>query len=311
MTLSRISALALAALLTRSMVASPPPTPTPTPTPHDGPVLDITFSGVVLFLKTRSGYRVIVPARQAQKHLPYMIFPREGATSNWDSVDFECEGFFKRVALTADKLSIEPVSSIAPGAFKADAIEGWLPHLSALVENNFVNDDDYNQSTPVVGKVAAQIDITRGTLKPLVVDGIDPLQWEFRSKDGGQTSNADKFCGAAGIRWLLPIKKDIPSISIGSSLKKHPKVTVPLVNGETTVVVIGNSMVEDIECPKGGGRGVVDPDFAIHYKMLKTEPATAWIPYSVSPKVTCVPPAEGQTTKKSRRGSDCIGAQFP
>ena len=46
-------------------------TPTPTPMPHDGPVLDVTFSGVVLFLKTPSGYRVMSDAA-IQNH-PLMI----------------------------------------------------------------------------------------------------------------------------------------------------------------------------------------------------------------------------------------------
>ena len=301
----------IAGLYAPALFGQPTPTPTRTPTAHDGPTLDVTFSGVVLFLKTTPGYRVIVPARQAQKHLPYMIFPMNGTTSNWDAVEFDCAGWFKRVPLTADKLTIEPATSIARAPFKAGDIEGWLPHLSALTESNSVNADDYNQATPVVGKVAAQIDITRGTLKPLTLEGDQyvPVQWEFRSKDGTQTSDVT-FCGAAGIRWLLPIKKDIGSISIVSSLKKHPKVTVPLVNGQTTVVIIGNSMVEDIECPKGG-RGSKDPDFEIHYKMLKTEPATAWIPYKVAPKVTCVAPPEGLTGNKSARGSDCIGSQWP
>jgi len=286
-------------------------TPTPTPTPHDGPVLDVTFSGVVLFLKTPSGYRVIVPARQMQNHLPYMMFPRDGATaSNWETGEFECDNeWFKRVSLTAGTLSIEPESSIAPESFNADAIEGWLPHLGVLAENNPVS-ADYNQDSPVVGKVAAQIDITRGTLRPLTLEEpYEPVQWEFRSKDGSQSSNAGKICGTAGIRWLLPIKKNTRSISIASSLQNRPKVTVPLANGQTTVVVIGNSMPDDIECPKRAPQDK-DPDFELHYKILKTAPATAWIPYRVKPKVTCVPPQEARGNR-SKRGTDCLPAQSP
>jgi hypothetical protein len=312
MMLSRMSALALAALLARSTFASPLPTPTPTPTPHDGPVLDVTFSGVVLFLKTTPGYRVIVPARQAQKHLPYMMFPRDGATaSNWDTGEFECDNaWHKWVSLTAGTLSIEPESSIAPESFNAAAIEGWLPHLRDLTGNNPVIDEDYNQATPVIGKVAAQIDITRGTLRPLILDKpYEPVQWEFRSKDGSRKSNARNICGTAGIRWLLPIRKNIRSISIVSSLMNHPKVTVPLVNGQTTVVVIGNSMADDIECPKREPQDS-DPDFELHYKMLKAAPATAWIPYRVTPKATCAPPPETKGNK-SKRGTDCLPAQSP
>lgn len=307
------SSLLIAILATLSAsVLGARPIPTPTPTPHDGPVLDVTFSGVVLFLKTTPGYRVIVPARQAQKHLPYMIFPRDGATaSNWDTGEFECElAWYKWVSLTAGTLSIEPESSIAPESFNAAAIEGWLPHLGALTGNNAVIDDDYNQATPVVGKVAAQIDITRGTLRPLILgEPYEPVQWEFRSKDGSRKSNARTICGTAGIRWLLPIRKDTRSISIVSSLNNHPKVTVPLVNGQTTVVVIGNSMADDIECPKREPQDS-DPDFGLHYKMLKAAPATAWIPYRVTPKVTCAPPPETKGNK-SKRGTDCLPAQSP
>jgi hypothetical protein len=300
-------------LSARSVAASPPPTPTPTP--HNGPTLDVTFSGVVLFVKTTPGpgYRAIVPARHGKMHLPYIVFLKEGAsTSNWDSSEFECEEekLYKWVSLTADKLTIEPASAIAPGSFKSDAIEGWLPHLGKLTENNHLNDEDYNQSEPVVGKVAAQIDITRGTLAPLILTGqYEPVQWEFRSEDGNQKSGIT-ICGPAGIRWLLPIKKGTRSISIVSSLRKRPKVTVPLADEKTTVVVIGNSRPDDIECPKKGIQPK-DPDFALHYMMLTTPPKIPWIPWRVDPRVPCVTPPADPKGNKSLRGSDCIGGQWP
>jgi hypothetical protein len=70
--------------------------PTPTPTPvHDGPTLEITFSGMTLFIKNDPGpgYKVIVPTMRAHNHEAYIRFPVDDANNiTFDASEpFRCD----------------------------------------------------------------------------------------------------------------------------------------------------------------------------------------------------------------------------
>jgi hypothetical protein len=195
-------------------------------------------------------------------------------------------------------------------SFDATSIADWLVHLQHLAPGFDLNRNDYDQTDPVVGKVAAQMMVDRGTLKPLELESPHhPVRWKFQH--GNETANP-KVCGTSGIRWLLPIKKDIRTISIVSSLKDNPHLTVKLDNGRTTKVTIGNSVVDgksnDIECPSKGPMPK-DPHFALFYKLLRTTGAKEYIPVRIIPEDKCGSGSVGQN--RSQRGSDCLGSQWP
>ena len=313
---------AVTLLCAGTLFGSPPPTrtprptrtPTPTPTPtHAGPTLELTFSGITVFLKKGNGYRVIVPASNTQKHVPYMLYQKEGAkASDFDVSEFQCD--FKNWqwgALTADALTIDPPTAIDAGPLNADRLDGWLVHLHDDLEKaNVFNESDYDNDPPKIGFVAAQMDIGLGTLKPFILpQPHHPVKWELKTENGSQSSGV-RVCGVSGITWVVPLKKDTTEISLVSSLRPGRKFTFAVRNGQTRSVIIGNALAEDIDCPTKL-LTPIDHHFKTYYKMLKTPVATEYIPVRVKPDQKCPTPTGAQAGSRSLRGSNCIGSQWP
>jgi hypothetical protein len=251
---------------------------------------------------------------RAHNHQAYIRFPVDEATNKttFDASErFRCDRTWYRWApLTADQITIDPDSAIDVNLFDATAIADWLVHLRDLAPGFDLNRNDYDQTDPVVGKVAAQMMVDRGTLEPLELQSPHhPVRWKFQY--GNDIANP-KVCGTSGIKWRLPIKKDTNTISIVSSLKDHPRLPVKLENGQTTKVTIGNSIVDgksnDIECPSKRPMPK-DAHFALFYKLLRTPGAKEYIPVRIIPEQKCG--SGGVPGNKSQRGSDCLGSQWP
>ena len=277
-----------------------------------GPVLQITFTGLVDFLKIDSGYRVILPARQSDKHIAYLQFEKEDASTPLDAAEFKCGNTqYKWVSLIADGLTIDLDSAIAAPLF-GNVIPPipWLPHLGSLAGQDSSPNPDFNQAKPIVGKVAAQIEITRGTLE---VAGEKPFfKWEFKTEDGIQSSGVPSICGVSGTNWSIPLNPGTKQISLTSSLTGKPIVTFSnLSDGTPRLVVIGNSRPEDIDPCDKKNQVNQDPDFKIHYKILNGSIPKKYFPVKPDGNPQCDPtPGQGEI-KKSLRGSDCMGGQWP
>lgn len=298
----------LAALSASAQLAQP--TPRTRQNPNEGPTLDITFSGAVLFLKTNSGYKAIVAQHKADAHQAYVRFRKSDAAQNsfGGAKSFQCEGGeFQWVPLDGNQLTLSPMNVITADApLDSSGIDGWLVHLSALAKNNKLDDARYNQVRPKKDTVAAQMTIDRGKFLPLVLSPpYHPVKWDFEAD--GEKANV-QICGTSGIRWLLPIKAGTRSISLVSA--DGPKLTLSLMDGQTTSVVVGNSLTEDIECPEKEP-APVDKHFALHYKLLRMPVAKQFVPVRIKPEVKCPPPATKSSGNKSARGSDCLGTQWP
>jgi hypothetical protein len=296
--------LAAAALCVGTLNAgtSPPPA-------SGGPVLQITFTGLVDFLKTDKGYRVILPARQKDDHIPYIQFESADASTPFNAAkEFECVTKNKWVSLAADGLTIDPDAIAAPPFDSNIPAIPWLPHLSSLVGRGSSLDPGFNQAKPTAGKVAAQIEVTQGTLEPA---GEPPFfMWEFKTEEGSQAKNVS-VCGVSGTNWSIPLKPGTKQISLTSSLTGKPIVTLSnLSDGVTRLVVIGNSRAEDIEMCEKKGRANRDPDFKIHYKILKGSVLKQYFPVSNLTE-KCNPTSGQGEPKRSLRGSDCMGGQWP
>ena len=299
----------LAALSASAQVARSAPAE-PTPSPKGGPTLDITFSGAVLFLKTPSGYKAIVAQHKAGQHQAYVRFQSSDALQNsfGGAKSFKCEGSdYQWAPLDGNQLALDPMSAIATsGPLDASGINGWLVHLSELAKNNSLDEEKFNQSRPNRNTVAAQMNVDRGSLLPLVLNPpYQPVKWDFQA-DG--TRAKVQICGTSGIRWLLPIKAGSRSISLVSA--EGSKLTLGLADGRTTAIVVGNSLTEDIECPTKPPT-TVDKHFALHYKLLKTPVEKQFVPVRVKPEVKCPPPEAKSSGSRSARGSDCLGTQWP
>jgi hypothetical protein len=205
-------------------------------------------------------------------------------------------------------LTIDPPDALAPAPLNAEGIKGWLVHLKDLAQNAPLNAKDYDQVNPVVGKVAAQMTVARGTLEPvLLAPPHHSVRWEFKEgdKQGDATSNV-QICGTSGIRWLVPLKKGTTEISLLSSLPERPILKLAVTDGKTTEVILGNSLAQDIECPKSLPQPV-DYHFKLFYKMLKGFSGREFVPVRVSED----PCSEVTNGKRSQRGSDCLGGQWP
>jgi hypothetical protein len=277
-----------------------------------GPILQITFTGLVDFLKTEKGYRVILPERLVDKHIAYLQFERDDALTPLEAGEFKCGPTqFKWVSLDADGLTIDPDTAIAAPLFGSEIPPiPWLPHLGSLAGKESSLNPDFNQAKPIARKVAAQIDVTRGTLE---VAGEKPFfLWDFKTEDGIQSSSVPSICGVSGTNWSIALKSGTKQISLVSSLTGKPIVTFSnLSDGVARLLVIGNTRPEDIDpCDKKGG-AKLDPDFMIHYKILSGSVPKKYFPVKPEGNPQCDPTPRQAEIKKSLRGSDCMGGQWP
>jgi hypothetical protein len=286
------------------------PTPRATQKPIEGPTLDITFSGAVLFLKTPTGYKAIVAQHKAAEHQAYLRYLKSDVARNsfGGAKTFQCEGGeYQWAPLDGNQLTLDPMSALATsGPLDASGIDGWLVHLGDLAKNNKLDEAKFNRSRPNKSTVAAQMNLDRGSLLPLVLNPpYHPVKWDFQAN--GARANV-QICGTSGIRWLLPLKAGTRSISLVTA--EGPKLTLALADGRTTALVIGNSLIKDIECPTEEPQSV-DKHFALHYKLLKTPVEKQFVPVRIKPEVKCPPPEAKSSGSRSARGSDCLGTQWP
>ena len=306
--------LAASALCVGTLNAGPPPPPA-----SGGPVLQITFSGLVVFRQNGKGYRVVLPERQDHGHRAYVLFPKANSvTDAQQKTDFECGGAnYEWIPLEGDRLTVDSKPLVAPLFTEPPDLSGWLVHLSSLVPpGSQFNDLDYNQITPKKGNVAAQVDVTRGTLEPATDASNQPVEWEFKtdaSSEGEAPPKPVRICGVSGTNWLLALKPGTKQISLNSSLKRTPIVTFTnLSDGETRMAIVGNSRTEDIKwCEVRKPMAKSDPDFKIHYLVVKGEVSKQFIPVKVDPPKPCNPKSGPGEPKRSLRGSDCMGGQWP
>jgi hypothetical protein len=192
------------------------------------------------------------------------------------------------------------------GELQKGAIDQFVIHLKSLTGVDKLN-PDYDKSTPAAGFVAAQMDLRRGALTPLLPD--DKKTWIFKHKN--EQFKKDPVCLAQGVRLALTLKPGsvvkIVSSNAGAtlSLKAH--------DDRPTLVRIGNSMKEDILCPIPTADSD-DPHFRNFYRMLTRQPAKPWTPEKTEQK--CYAPAlKARMAVKvgilSHHGSNCIPAQWP
>jgi hypothetical protein len=299
-----ITAAALCAV-TLSADASPKKA---SPNPSTGPVLQITFTGLVVFRQNGKGYRVVLPERKDNGHVAFILFPKEDAFTDVPVTDFECQGAYRWIRLEGDRLTLDTGKLVAPLFTEPPDLSGWLVHLSSLARGNQFNDLDYNQASPKPKNVAAQIDVNRGTLEPAV--DTPPQEWEFKTEDG-QTSGVS-ICGVSGTNWSLPLTPGTREIAVRSSRMRNPILTLRnLSDGETRTLTIGNSRTEDIDSCRPKPMANEDPDFKIHYLVLKGKVDKEFMPVKLDPRKPCNPKTGPGEPKRSLRGSDCMGGQWP
>jgi hypothetical protein len=274
-----------------------------------GPELRITFTGVTVFKKIADSppvYKILAP--DVESHSAYIRFPD---IPGIDAGEFEASPAFrcgtvtmKHVTLKHEGLTLEPAAKIVDGPLPTGALTR-LASLKSLAGNAADFDQEYDQPNPKPFRVATQFRADRGALIPVVEPDYDPIYWAFRT-EGGEDCGV-QICGASGIQLIVHFENAVKSAMLVSSRDKRRTLSVPLVNGKTTEVTIGNSRHMDIKC-LGIKSNKPDIDFLHHYETLNGSPRKC-VPYPTN--VACAKKFKASVSMMSFGGSNCLGAQWP
>jgi hypothetical protein len=293
------------------------PTVCPTPKAADANQLQVDFTGVLIFkrgLPPDPPFRVIIPF--LTDHSAYIQYREADLAAPPDG--FNAPGDLEKccgrdyVLLVNHQLDIQ--GDDAHGPLQEGDIDQFLVHLKDITGIDKLN-PHYDSPLPAPGYVAAQMDLRRGSLTPLLPED----KKTFLLKDGNDVYKAGGACLAQGVRLRLDLRPRSIVKILGSS---GATLSLAAHDDRPTLMRIGNSLKQDILCPEPTS-DKDDLHFANLYKMLARKPPKAWIPRKTDDDCFAVPAPPSRAGLRpgertditvgvfSYHGSNCLPGQLP